>query len=71
MFMSCHIIPLVTNSLGGEHTHTQTHTQTHTHTHRHTHTDIHTETILRNQVWADLWPACLVYKFLLELALPF
>ena len=35
-FISCHIIPLVTNSLKGGHTH-HIHTCTHTHTHTHTH----------------------------------
>ena len=48
--ISCHITPLVINSLGGRHTQTQTHTQTHTH--KHTHTDVRTETILRNQARA-------------------
>ena len=41
--ISCHIMPLVINSLGAD---------THTHKHTHTHTDIHTETILRNQAHA-------------------
>ena len=31
--ISCHITPLVINSLGGGHTHTHTHTHAHTHTH--------------------------------------
>ena len=45
--ISRHITPLVINSLGGGHTHTQTHT----------HTDVRTETISRNQARAGLRPA--------------
>ena len=45
-FTSCHITPLVINSLGGNtHTHTYTHTHTHTHKQTHTHTT-HTHIIL-------------------------
>ena len=38
-FISCHIKPLVIDSLGGRDTHTNTHihTQTHTHTYIHPH----------------------------------
>ena len=62
--ISCHIMPLVINSLAVEHTcthtHTETQTQTDTYTHVHTHTythactDVHTETILRNQARTGL-----------------
>ena len=37
--ISCQIMPLVSNSLGGGHTHTNTHT----------HPDVCTETVLRNR----------------------
>ena len=47
-FKSCHIIPLVINSPGGKHIHTQACT----------HTDLYTETILRNQVH---WPVVGTY----------
>ena len=47
--ISCHITPLIINSLGGGHT------QTHTHTQTHAHTDVRTTTILRNQARAGLW----------------
>ena len=46
--ISCHITPLVINSLGGGH--------------RHTHKDIRTETILRNQASVALWPAHAWFK---------
>ena len=45
--ISCHITPLVINSLGHGHTHTQTRIPT-----------IRTGSILRNQAHAGLWPAC-------------
>ena len=45
--ISCHITPLVINSLGGGHTHK----------HTNTHTDIRTGTISKNQARAGLWPA--------------
>ena len=48
--ISCHIMPLVINSLRGRHTYTNTHT------------DVCTETILRNQGHAGLWPACTWFK---------
>ena len=48
--ISCHITPLVINSLGGGHTHTNTHT------------DVRTETILRNQASAGLWPVRFWFK---------
>ena len=44
--ISCHIMPLVINNLGGGHTNT----------HKYTHTDIHTKTILRNQMLAGHSP---------------
>ena len=43
-FMSCHIMPLVINSLGCIHTHTHTHTHVHTYTHTHARAHIHTHT---------------------------
>ena len=49
--ISCHIMPIVINSLGGGHTHTQTHILT-----------ICTGSILRNQVRANLWPAHVWFK---------
>ena len=52
--ISCHIMPLVINSLGGGHTHTHTHTQTQTQTQTqtHTHNDDPHRINLRNQVHA-------------------
>ena len=50
--ISCHITPLVNNSLRGGHTHTHTHIHTQIHTHIHTHIDVRTETILRNPALA-------------------
>ena len=50
--ISCHIMPLVINSLRGGHTHIHTHTLTHTHTHTNTHTHtpmILDKAIIRNQ----------------------
>ena len=47
-FISCHIMPLVINSLGA-HTHTDTYTHTHTHTHKHTHTHTHIQTSAHKQ----------------------
>ena len=43
-FISCHITPLVVNSLGGRDTCKRTHTRMHTstHAHKHTHTHAHT-----------------------------
>ena len=41
-FMSCHIMPVVINSLGGGHTHT--------------HTGINVEAVSRSQVDSSLWP---------------
>ena len=60
-FISCHITPLVINSLGGTHTHTHTHTHTYTHTHTHI-LMIRTGLILRNQARAGLWPALAWFK---------
>ena len=62
--ISCHITPLVINSLGSGHTHTHTHTQTQTktQTQTHTHIDVHTETILRNQVHTRRRPARAWFK---------
>ena len=48
--ISCHIIPLLINSLRGRDTHR----------HMHTHTDIHKEIILKNQ--ACVWPTCAWFK---------
>ena len=48
--ISHHITPLVINSFGGGHTHTNTHT------------DIRTETILRNQAHTGLWPVHAWFK---------
>ena len=53
--ISCHITPLVINSLGAD-------THTHTHTHTNTHKDIHTETILRNQASVGLRPVHAWFK---------
>ena len=50
-FISCHIMPLVINSLMGTHTHAHIHK--HTHTHICTHIVVRTETILRNQACAS------------------
>ena len=47
--ISCHITPIVINSLGGGHTHTHILT-------------IYTGSILRNQVCAGLRPACAWFK---------
>ena len=49
-----HIMPLVLNSLGGGHTHTNTHT------------DVRTETILRNQARASHRPVRAWFKNKLE-----
>ena len=46
-------MPLVINSLGGGHTHTNTHINTHT--------DVHTGTILRNQASTGLSPGLTNY----------
>ena len=48
--ISCHITPLVINSLRGGHTQTRTHT------------DVRTKLILRNQARAGLWPAHAWFK---------
>ena len=60
--ISHHITPLVINSLGGRHTHTQTHTRKHTHANTHTRILSRTEAILKNQAHAGLWPACTWFK---------
>ena len=41
-FISHNIMPLVTDSLGGRHTHIYAHIHTYIHTHTQTHTHIHT-----------------------------
>ena len=64
--ISCHIMPLVINSLRRGHTDTLalsplslSHARTHTHTHTHT--------ILTNQVHTSLWSACAWFKKLLKI----
>ena len=50
------MMPLVINTLGGEHT------DTHMHTHTHKHTDMRSKAISRNQECMGLWPACAWFK---------
>ena len=64
--ISCHITPIVINSLGGGHTHTHKYTHTHTHTHAHTHTNTYTEvrieTILKNEACGRRVPGLKTYS---------
>ena len=64
--MSYHIMPLVINSLGIGHTHTDTHTDTYRHMHTHIHTQTHTYRRLyrnnfKNQAHTDRSYACKYY----------